>query len=455
MTPPAHDHVLDVGSRALPAASPARRWTTRGIVVLGEAWGIIAVAWMVRLISQTSDPAVMFFGIAFFAGSVIPESRAAQLVPDALFDLKGTLLRIVIAFAVTSAAITLLDLGDAALVLVVAVATFPAVMAGRSLTCAFWRRAIARNQPRRIAVVGDGEEARRILAALRAKGGEELELAGVIAMDTARSSGAPHLGEIDDIPRLVRSGAIDGLIVAGMDDEGGELVGSLRSAMREGVQVWVVPRLPQLPGRSHVREHLFGVPLSKLTQPAHEGATWTVKIAVERLIAALALILFAPVLALIALAIYLDSGLPILFRQERVGRGGKTFIMLKFRTMHDHLYTEWGTDATKITRVGKVLRDVSLDELPQLFNILRGDMALVGPRPECPRFVEAFEEEHPRYAERHRLPGGLTGLSQVNGLRGETSIEPRVWCDNYYIDNWSLEEDLKIVLRTITAVKKG
>ncbi|HWL65621.1 MAG TPA: sugar transferase, partial [Actinomycetota bacterium] len=159
----------------------------------------------------------------------------------------------------------------------------------------------------------------------------------------------------------------------------------------------------------------------------------------------------------IALAIYFDSGRPILLRQLRVGLDGQPFNMLKFRTMHtseaEVEATEWSADEDRITKVGRVLRDTSLDELPQLVNVVRGEMSLVGPRPERPHFVDMFSERYPNYAERHRLPAGVTGWSQIHGLRGDTSIEERAAFDNYYVDNWSLSQDIKILLRTVTAFK--
>jgi exopolysaccharide biosynthesis polyprenyl glycosylphosphotransferase len=171
----------------------------------------------------------------------------------------------------------------------------------------------------------------------------------------------------------------------------------------------------------------------------------------------LALIAGAPLMALIALAIKLDSRGPVFFRQERVGLDGKGFPMLKFRSMHAGAEKRDGEAGLGIrndprrTRVGTFLRKTSLDELPQFFNVLRGDMSLVGPRPERVRYVEEFGETVPKYLERHRVKTGLTGWAQVNGLRGDTSIEERIKYDIYYIENWSLAFDVKILLRTVRA----
>jgi lipopolysaccharide/colanic/teichoic acid biosynthesis glycosyltransferase len=170
-------------------------------------------------------------------------------------------------------------------------------------------------------------------------------------------------------------------------------------------------------------------------------------------------------MAILAVAVLISLGRPILYRQRRVGRGGLLFDMLKFRTMRD------GGDAPELaipdtfdaapggvegddrrTRVGRILRSASLDELPQLWNVLIGQMSFIGPRPERPGFVSVFKENVSRYDERHRVKAGITGWAQVNGLRGKTSLQDRIAADNYYIQNWSLWLDFKIVLQTIAVV---
>jgi lipopolysaccharide/colanic/teichoic acid biosynthesis glycosyltransferase len=163
---------------------------------------------------------------------------------------------------------------------------------------------------------------------------------------------------------------------------------------------------------------------------------------------------------LCAIATFFDGGRGIFFRQERIGQGGKSFQVIKFRTMRpvdEHeSQTNWSIAGDRrIGPIGRFMRRTSLDELPQLWNILRGDMTVVGPRPERPYFVEKFSAEHPDYAMRHRVPVGLTGLAQVSGLRGDTPISDRARFDNYYIENWSLWLDIKVLLRTIAEVFRG
>ena len=168
--------------------------------------------------------------------------------------------------------------------------------------------------------------------------------------------------------------------------------------------------------------------------------------------AAAALGLTAPVMLAAGVAIRFSMGSPVLFRQTRPGQGGRPFEILKFRTMkvNDDSASQWSVDDDdRVTRAGRFLRPTHLDELPQLINVLRGEMSLVGPRPERPHFVEQFGAEIEEYHERHRVPVGITGWAQVNGFWGDTSIETRVRLDNRYIENWSLWRDLVIALRTI------
>jgi lipopolysaccharide/colanic/teichoic acid biosynthesis glycosyltransferase len=167
-------------------------------------------------------------------------------------------------------------------------------------------------------------------------------------------------------------------------------------------------------------------------------------------------ILLSPVLMAAALAVRIEAGPGVIFRQVRVGRDGKHFELLKFRSMRPKTDCEsqrpWGAADDRVGPVGRFLRCTSIDELPQLWNIIRGDMTLVGPRPEQPHLVELFSSQFDEYAHRHRVQAGLTGLAQVSGLRGDTSIADRARYDNFYIENWSLWLDAKIILRTFREV---
>lgn len=184
---------------------------------------------------------------------------------------------------------------------------------------------------------------------------------------------------------------------------------------------------------------------------------WAVKRALDVGASLLVLVLLAPLLLLLALLIKLDSPGPVLFLQERIGRDGLPFTLLKFRTMPVDAEAEtgpvWATRCDpRPTRVGRIMRHYSLDELPQLVNVLRGEMSIVGPRPERPYFVEQFRHSIPGYMARHHVRAGITGWAQVNGLRGNTSIEERTRYDLYYVECWSLRFDLIIMLRTVARI---
>jgi lipopolysaccharide/colanic/teichoic acid biosynthesis glycosyltransferase len=186
--------------------------------------------------------------------------------------------------------------------------------------------------------------------------------------------------------------------------------------------------------------------------------TWRVKRAFDIIVAATVLFLTAPVSLAVALSVRLTLGKDIIFRQTRVGLQGRPFELMKFRSVrHSSPGTPglWTIPADDIGKVGRFIRRYSLDEIPQLVNVLRGDMSLVGPRPERPEYVQQFCADIPRYVHRHRVPVGMTGLAAVNGLRGDTSIEDRAQFDNWYIDNWSLWLDTKILIRTVDAVLRG
>jgi exopolysaccharide biosynthesis polyprenyl glycosylphosphotransferase len=226
------------------------------------------------------------------------------------------------------------------------------------------------------------------------------------------------------------------------------------TANRLGCSILMLPRMPELYRDSADVERLFGYPLVRLYSDPTRRVSWWAKRAVDRLAAAVALVLLSPVIAVCVAAVFLESGRPIFFAQERISVDGRRFTLFKFRSMTPRDDAEsqnrWSIAGDmRVGLVGRWLRRTSLDELPQLWNILRGDMSIVGPRPERPSFVAEFTARHEGYGARHRVPAGLTGLAQVNGLRGDTSIADRARFDNYYIANWSLWLDVTIVLKTI------
>lgn len=267
----------------------------------------------------------------------------------------------------------------------------------------------------------------------------------------------PVLGGPGDLSKVVVEFGVQNVVVAFGCVPEPEMVDMIRTCDRLDAEIFFVPRLFELHNAGRDVDHVWGMPLVRLRRAAFRSRAWRVKRAFDIAFSAAALTVLAPLMAVIALAVRLEGGPGVLFRQQRVGADHRPFMLLKFRSLKPVDETEadrnWSiAHDDRLGPVGRFLRATSLDELPQLINILRGDMTLVGPRPERPYFVEQFSQSLPRYAARHRAPAGLTGWAQVHGLRGDTSIAERARFDNYYIENWSLWLDIQVLLRTVTAV---
>jgi exopolysaccharide biosynthesis polyprenyl glycosylphosphotransferase len=273
------------------------------------------------------------------------------------------------------------------------------------------------------------------------------------------------LGEVADIAYVVNAWAVDEVIVALPATHHSEIADICAHCEESQVAVKLVPDLFELSlSRVHM-DHLAGIPLIDV-QRSHPGrAARAIKRGIDVVVSGLCLLIASPFILLLCLAIKLDSPGPVLNKQQRVGKGGKPFTFLKFRSMHvnadqmlDSLISQKGIVDPRIfkdrndprrTRVGRIIRRLSVDELPQLINVLRGDMSLVGPRPPLPSEVAKYEAHH---MKRLDVIGGITGLWQVSGRSNIESFEEIIIMDTYYIDNWSLALDMKILLRTILAV---
>jgi exopolysaccharide biosynthesis polyprenyl glycosylphosphotransferase len=276
--------------------------------------------------------------------------------------------------------------------------------------------------------------------------------------------GIPVLGSPDELDWVAQLTGAEHVVIAFSSEPDERLVDLVRRCEALGLEVSLVPRLFESLNHRATYEPLGGTPLMGLRSVHPKGWQFTVKHAFDRLGAALLILLFAPLMAAIALAVRVSSPGPVVFRQRRVGRDGTVFDLFKFRSMRlpDPAAEGFrpgadsapggveGTD--RRTLIGRFLRRTSLDELPQFFNVLLGDMSLVGPRPERPEFVELFETDIRRYGDRHRVKSGVTGWAQVHGLRGQTSLSDRVEWDNYYIEHWTLGLDFKILAMTMLVV---
>jgi exopolysaccharide biosynthesis polyprenyl glycosylphosphotransferase len=307
----------------------------------------------------------------------------------------------------------------------------------------------------RVLVAGNGELARALVE--RMNNHRELGFRIVGYLHNGEEGSIPGLtclGSVEDASQVLEGGAVDRVFVALPHASSQAMMILLDTLMRRTVAIHVVPDLLQFMAvRSRV-EDIDGLPTINLSETPLEGWNRVVKRGFDLAVAGAALVLFLPLILLIAAAIWIEDRRPIVYRQERMGLDGKPFEILKFRSMRHGAEKQTGAvwarkDDDRRTRVGRVIRAWSLDELPQLWNVLMGDMSVVGPRPERPQFVERFREEFPHYMLRHKVRAGMTGWAQVHGWRGNTSIRKRIEHDLYYIENWSLMLDFKILLLTV------
>lgn len=342
-----------------------------------------------------------------------------------------------------------------AVLLLAAAMTVAGMSLWRAILHEIDRRLLARGLGRkRCLIVGAGAAGHALSQRM-----EELPLGYEIVglMDVQPTESASHqdgiLGSLEELPGIVERESVQTVVIAPgvlSPDEGVQLA-SLCDSL--SVEVKVVPDLFDILKHRGSFGEVIGLPLISISKTRLSGGNRILKRCLDLALSATALLLAGVPMLLIAAAIRLTSRGPVLFIQDRVGLDGKTFQMYKFRTMREDAEVETGPvwaarDDPRRTRIGALLRRFSLDELPQLFNVLRGDMSLVGPRPERPHFVEQFREFIPRYMERHRVKSGLTGWAQVNRLRGNSSVLERTIFDLYYVENWSLMLDLKILVKT-------
>ncbi|MGI9616563.1 MAG: exopolysaccharide biosynthesis polyprenyl glycosylphosphotransferase [Acidimicrobiales bacterium] len=424
--------------------------------------------------------AILLFGIGLVpaattaAGFVFLAGMAglyrSRLDPSILNDLMALVGRLLIASAVTyslsgNGTGTVAALGDGLgriwwQSIVVAVV---ALIATRALMYSLVRSARRRGWVNhRTLIVGAGPIGSRLAEDLLAH--PEYGLRPVAFHDrfpTDRSHPLPpiYTGTLDESIEQARASTVVFAPVALPDSV---LIDLIQSRHRDKVEFYFVPRLHAVNSAAGREiERVRSLPLVRLRRAAHRSVMWKTKAIGDRLLAAIALLLLAPVLVILAVAVALLVGRPILFSQRRVGLDGRHFSILKFRSLPDaptdESDTAWAAETSRRpTTFGRLLRQSSLDELPQLWNILRGDMSFVGPRPERPHFVGTFSQTYTHYDSRHRVKSGLTGLAQVNGLRGDTSISERAEFDNIYVETWSLGEDMKIMIRTFgSIVKRG
>jgi exopolysaccharide biosynthesis polyprenyl glycosylphosphotransferase len=351
--------------------------------------------------------------------------------------------------------------GDITGVLQVALVSVPLVVGARVVAYGVLRHTRRRGELLDPALIlGAGEVGVELAVAFRDY--PELGVAPVGFVDCVHDQNLPLpvLGDVDRLDALLDESDIRRVIVAFGPAREAELVRVLRTAVQHNVDVHVVPRFfdcgvaPEGPDTDDVH----GIPLYRVQRAALRAPAWVLKRCLDVVVGGIAVVLTAPLAGVIAVLVKITSPGPVLFHQTRVGQYCEKINVTKFRTLrinHDS-DTRWSVDDDpRVTPVGRFLRAVSLDELPQLWSVVKGDMSLVGPRPERPFFVERFSTSVEGYDDRHRLPVGLTGWAQVHGLRGDTSIDARARYDNQYIQHWTLWRDLVILARTLAEVLRG
>ena len=303
-------------------------------------------------------------------------------------------------------------------------------------------------------VVGGGEPAAEVLRVLNRRRDVGIFVLGLLSDKKEVPENVRWLGGIEDVRTVLDRQQVDIVFIALPHADASRLTSVLSGIGDDPIAIHLVPDVFSLvPARGGVEEFEM-IPFIHLRESRLYGWNRVLKRGFDLLFGAVGLAIVAPVMLAIGVALKLTSPGPVLYQQERMGVDGRRFKMLKFRTMRVNAEEETGPvwarpDDPRRTALGVFLRRTSLDELPQLFNVLRGEMSLVGPRPERPSFVEEFRRRVPGYMLRHKVKAGITGWAQINGWRGDTSIEKRIECDLYYIERWSLGFDLKILLQTL------
>jgi Undecaprenyl-phosphate glucose phosphotransferase len=385
-------------------------------------------------------------------------SRTARLGEELFAILKGTIA--VVALAGLASFFTRGELSR--VLLAVFGVVMAALLGGSRVLLRIVLRAMRRagRNLRHVLIVGIGEPAQAFVRKVQGHTDYGLSVAGLVAPTPASAgetiSGLPVVGSIGELRTLVEARGIDLVYLALARSEWREEEAALDQLSDSTAAVRLVPDLARAFTLNATVEDFDGMPVVRVTETPDQGWNGVLKRGFDVACSALGLVVLSPVMLAVALWVKVDSPGPVFYGQERVGFNGRRFRMWKFRTMRvdaESAGPGWTRpDDPRRTGAGEILRKLSLDELPQLWNVLCGEMSLVGPRPERPMYVEQFRTAIPRYMLRHHVKAGITGWAQVNGLRGDTPLDQRIEYDLYYIRNWSLGFDVAILLRTLGRV---
>ncbi len=459
-TPAAFDTAIDVSARdrrltlvpskVRPLRSTVVTWVARSI----DAAVLVVVAAIASLDLASSIAILALGGVAVWSTGMSP----GRLAPRASDEISYLVQRVALAMiGVGLIAGPNVPLGDVALLGVLLVSlTLIMRIVFYDMLHRLRIRGIALDP---VVVVGAGPVAVELAGAINDHPECGLVPVGFVDQAPALRSSLPHLGSVADLSEIMDvAGARHALFAFGRVRES-EMIATIRCCDPRS-HYYVLLRFFELgvdSGPPGLRADIAGFPVLRIRPSAPGHPFLRMKRVFDVTASSLALVVLAPVMALSAVAVRLSSPGPILFRQIRIGRDGVPFEILKFRSMtvNEDSDVTWSVETdSRVTPVGRFLRASHLDELPQLVNVLSGDMSLVGPRPERPFFVEQFGDEVPGYRDRHRVKSGITGWSQVNGLVGDSSIEERARRDNWYIEHWSFWSDLLIVLRTLPTMSR-
>lgn len=308
---------------------------------------------------------------------------------------------------------------------------------------------------KRVLVVGSGESARSYTEEIKRTPYFGYELLGYVS-DHKKRLGLSYLGKLDWLVTLLEHQKPDEVVICLDIDEYERMPDIIEACEKSGVKVSMIPFYVKYISSNPQFDSVNGLPLINLRRvPLDNLGNAFLKRSIDIIGSLLLILLTSPIMLVTAIGVKLSSPGPIIFAQERVGKDKKRFRMYKFRSMrvNSKENTGWSTNSdSRKTKFGAFIRKCSIDELPQFFNVLKGDMSLVGPRPELPYYVDQFKEEVPRYMVKHQVRPGITGWAQVHGYRGDTSIPERIRHDIYYIENWSFPLDIKILLMTLGRV---
>ncbi|MFZ5919359.1 MAG: undecaprenyl-phosphate glucose phosphotransferase [Chloroflexota bacterium] len=421
------------------------------LATAGQNLGSFRDYWPIMLLQIASLLTVYFFSRLYHL------QRATSRIDEFYSVAAATSVGTIVSFAATAFLFKEADY-PRWMVVYAWVLTIFAVTIGRSLHRGLQRELQRRGYGEdRVLIVGTGEVGQMIQQKIQHSPGLGYKVAGFVANGAStreKIMDTPVLGHLEDLPRLIEELDISEVVIGLPDATRKELLAIISLCERGRVGIKIFPDVFQIMAREVNIGHLNGLPLLTVRDVALRGWRLALKRAVDIAGSMAALVLLSPLMLLTAILIKLDSAGPVFYVQERMGLDAKPFACLKFRSMRRDAEIQTGAvwaikDDPRRTRIGALIRRFSIDELPQFVNVLMGDMSLVGPRPERPVFVEQFRRSIPRYMERHRERAGITGWAQVNGLRGDTSIIERTKYDLWYIENWSLWLDFKIIIRTI------